>query len=148
MCSTQLHARNQSKFTSVKTGKSLLIAIPSYDDRIFPRFDQAHEFYFAEINLEQRSIETMATQLCPTHEHDTCCWLHKMGVNGVICSGIHHHHQVKLQQIGIWLVWGMSGNIKSTLQQWLKDQPAMVNKNLRLGFDQTETLICNETPSI
>ncbi|MBW2185182.1 MAG: hypothetical protein JRG71_01900 [Deltaproteobacteria bacterium] len=148
MCSVEFHTRSQTVSTDAKTANTIIIAIPSYGDRIFPRFDQAHEFNFAEINLKKRSIETMTTHLCPAQENDMCCWLHKMSVKGVICSGIHHHHQVKFQQIGIWLVWGMSGNIKSTLQQWLKDQPAMVNKNQHIGFDQTKMLACNETPSM
>lgn len=148
MSSVQRHSRNQTVSTDTKTVKSIMIAIPSYNDRIFPRFDQANEFCFAEINLKERSIETMTTHQCPVLEHDMCCWLHKMGVKGVICSGIHHHHQVKFQQIGLWLIWGMSGNIKLTLQQWLKDQPAMVNKNQHAGFDQTDLNLCNEIPSI
>lgn len=136
MCSAQLHTRNQAVSTTAKPGKPLLIAIPNYDDRIFPRFDQAHTFYFAEIDLQQRRIESLTAHECPTLECDVCDWLQRMGVKGVICSGIHHHHQAKFQHIGIWLEWGRSGEIKSTLQQWLKEQPAMVNKNQQDRFDQ------------
>lgn len=138
MCRAQINTRNQTVSTNTKMGKSLLIAIPSYNDRIFPRFDQAHYFHFAKINLAQRTIETMTTHRWPTQEQDVCCWLVKMGVQGVLCSGIHHRHQIRFQQAGIWLVWGLSGNIESTLQHWLKDQPAMVNKNRHAGFDHTD----------
>jgi len=134
--------------TEKDMGQSIIIAIPSYDERIFPRFDQAHEFYFAEVNLNTHIIEAITTHSCPAQEHDTCSWLHKMGVKGIICSGIHHHHQLKFQQAGIWVVWGMSGDIKSTLQQWLKDQPAMVNKNQHTRFDHTDIPFYNATPSI
>ena len=148
MCSVHVDTRKQTVSISPRTEQSIIVAIPSYDDRIFPRFDQAHEFYFAEINLKTHIIEAISAQPCPAQEQDVCYWLSKMGVKGIICSGIHHHHQVKFQQAGIWVVWGMSGNIKSTLQQWLKDQPAMVAKSQYTRLDHTDLPFCNEPTSI
>ena len=118
--------------TSPKTGKmrnTLIIAIPSYADRIFPRFDQAHEFYFAKINQKQRCIEALTVRPCPAQTQVLCRWLSDQGVNGVMCSGIHQHHQVQLQRLGIWLTWGISGNIELKLQHWLKKEFTTVEES-------------------
>ena len=131
-----------------KAGNTLIIAIPSYADRIFPRFDQAREFFFAEINLKQRRIETLTVHPCPAPAHDLCRWLSDQGVSGVMCSGIHQHHQIQLQKLGIWLTWGMTGNIELMLQHWLQNEHTMVEESQQGNFNLDNITTCNETHSI
>ncbi|WP_320056263.1 NifB/NifX family molybdenum-iron cluster-binding protein [Desulfuromonas thiophila] len=97
----------------------LRIAIPCNADRVHPRFDQAHCFCFGEIDAEG-GCQIGPEQCCP-HGEDVCRWLATQGVQGVLCSGIQQHYQVRLRHQGIWSRWGASGPIQQALQDWLAE---------------------------
>ena len=64
----------------------------------------------------------LSTLVCPQPPYTIGDWLSELGTHGVICSGIHQHHQLQLQQLGIWLIWGVSGEIESVLEDWLNSE--------------------------
>ncbi|MCD6527635.1 MAG: hypothetical protein J7K75_11660 [Desulfuromonas sp.] len=99
---------------------NILIAIPSYNQRVSPRFDQAREFHLATVDLRQQRCLQISTQDCSQPPDKICTWLNRFGVHGVICSGIHQKHQLQLHELGIWLTWGISGDIKQVLDHWLE----------------------------
>lgn len=131
---------------------SLLIAIPNYDCRVFPRFDQAREFYFAQVNLEQQRIVSLDCHRYPQHHAQRCRWLQEQGIQGVICSGIHRHHQLQLQHYGIWLNWGITGEIEAVLQHWLQEPHSFADDrsadSKAVNFSSEELKSCNEVHSI
>ncbi len=135
----QKHDANQS------STHRTLIAIPSYGDRVLPRFDQVGEFYFAQVDLAQNTIISVTAHNPPDKLQDVGGWLSKQGVDGVICSGIHQRHQVQLQQLGIWLQWGVAGNIETVLQHWLQEQTNTVDNS---HVDCSCFSTCNEPHSI
>jgi predicted Fe-Mo cluster-binding NifX family protein len=104
---------------SALSPEHIQIAIPSYDRRVSPRFDQAREFHIAAIDLRHRQCRKLSTLVCPQPPYTIGDWLSELGTHGVICSGIHQHHQHQLQQLGIWLIWGVSGEIMTVLEDWL-----------------------------
>ncbi|WP_321529866.1 NifB/NifX family molybdenum-iron cluster-binding protein [uncultured Desulfuromonas sp.] len=105
---------------SALSPETIRIAIPSYDGRVSPRFDQAREFHIADIDLRHRQCRELRALVCPQPPYTIVDWLSELGTHGVICSGIHQHHQLQLQQLGIWLIWGVSGEIGSGLDHWLQ----------------------------
>lgn len=103
------------------------IAIPSYDGRVFPRFDGASSFCFFEVDRLSGAYTLTEHVTCPQGE-EVCAWLAQRQVEGVICSGIQREYQLKLDRAGIWLCWGISGPITQALKQWLRQQsPQMLD---------------------
>ncbi len=104
-----------------------IIAIPCYTDRVLPRFDQAHEFLLANVDLEKKQVNSQTVLTSSVEVQGLAQWLAQQGVTGVLCAGIHQKQQVELQQLGIWLTWGVAGNLTIVLQQWLQDQQVMLS---------------------
>lgn len=108
----------------------IIIAIPCYTDRVLPRFDQAHEFLLANVDLDNKQVNSQTVLTSPVDVQGLAQWLAEQGVAGVLCSGIHQQQQIELQKLGIWLTWGVAGKLNVVLQQWLQDQQVMLRKNL------------------
>ncbi|MGM0416207.1 MAG: NifB/NifX family molybdenum-iron cluster-binding protein [Thermodesulfobacteriota bacterium] len=100
---------------------SVHIAVPCYDGRIFPRFDGASTFCFFEVDQDTGAHTLKEQEMCPEKD-EVCDWLARHRVEGVICSGIQRNYQVKLDRLGIWLCWGISGPISQAIKQWLQHQ--------------------------
>lgn len=101
---------------------SVRIAIPCYDGRVFPRFDAASTFCFFEVDRASGEYSLKERLTCPDDE-TVCAWLARHQTEEVICSGIQREYQLKLDQLGIWLSWGISGPISQAIKQWLQHQP-------------------------
>lgn len=97
-----------------------IVAIPCYADRVLPRFDQAHQFLVANIDLNLKSITSQEILNCTVPAPKLASWLAEQGVNGVLCSGIHQQYQLQLQRLGLWLTWGVAGELNTVLQNWLQ----------------------------
>jgi len=110
-----------------------IIAIPCYTDRVLPRFDKAHEFLLANVDLGNKKINSQSIRTSPVDLQALPHWLAEQGVEGVLCSGIHQQQQIELHQAGIWLTWGVAGKLSTVLQQWLEDQTVMSGKNESLN---------------
>ncbi|MDY0191402.1 MAG: NifB/NifX family molybdenum-iron cluster-binding protein [Desulfuromonas sp.] len=104
----------------------IIIAIPCYTDRVLPRFDQAHKFLLANVDLHNKQVNSQTVLTSPVDVHGLARWLAEQEVSGVICSGIHQQQQIELQKLGIWLTWGVAGNLQTVLQHWLQDQQVML----------------------
>lgn len=102
------------------------IAIPCYDGRVFPRFDGATRFCFFDVDPHSGTNVLKEQAVCPEGS-DVCDWLAQQEVEGVICSGIQREFQLKLDQLGIWLYWGISGPTSQAIKQWLKRQPPLTH---------------------
>lgn len=124
---------------SALSPETIRIAIPSYDRRVSPRFDQAREFHIADIDLRHRQCRELSALVCPQPPYMIGDWLSELGTHGVICSGIHQHHQHQLLQLGIWLIWGISGEIDSILDHWLQSDElqSLINE-----LPKEKTLVC------
>lgn len=97
----------------------MVVAIPSYNGRVFPRFEHAEEFHLAQVCLSRATVTTIDVVT-----FDGCgdigAWLCRQNVKVVLCSGINQRQQILLQQAGIKLRWGFSGEVNAVLQQWLQ----------------------------
>jgi predicted Fe-Mo cluster-binding NifX family protein len=98
---------------------SIHIAIPCYAGRVFPRFDGASTFCFFEIDPLSGVHTLIRQEACPQGE-EVCSWLAQQKVEGVICSGIQREYQIRLEQLGIWLCWGISGPINQAIGHGLE----------------------------
>lgn len=103
----------------IMNSKTVHIAIPCYDGRVFPRFDGASTFSMLEADFSSGTYRFTEERVCPQGE-DACTWLAQQKVHGVICSGIQREYQVKLDRLGIWLLWGVSGPITEAIKQFLQ----------------------------
>jgi predicted Fe-Mo cluster-binding NifX family protein len=103
--------------------RHILIAVPSYENRVMPRFGQARKFHFARVDARaSRVIELVPNPLPPLASiFQAILWLAQNGVQGVVCAGIHPRFQAALHDANIWVCWGYRGEISSVIQQWLAD---------------------------
>jgi predicted Fe-Mo cluster-binding NifX family protein len=103
--------------------RHILIAVPSYENRVMPRFGQAREFHFAEVDaLGGRVVALRLNPLPPSASSlQAITWLAQNGVQGVVCAGIHPRFQTALHCENIWVCWGYRGEVSSVIQQWLVD---------------------------
>ncbi|MDY0212707.1 MAG: NifB/NifX family molybdenum-iron cluster-binding protein [Desulfuromonadaceae bacterium] len=107
------------------SSKTVHIAIPCYDSRVFPRFDGASTFCVFDADFDSGTYSFKEERVCPQGE-DTCTWLAQQHINGVVCSGIQREYQIKLDRLGIWLVWGVSGPLTQAISQCLRQPPEKV----------------------
>ncbi|MDY0212885.1 MAG: NifB/NifX family molybdenum-iron cluster-binding protein [Desulfuromonadaceae bacterium] len=101
------------------SSKTVHIAIPCYDGRVFPRFDGASTFRMFDADFDSATYAFKEERVCPQGE-DICTWLAQQQVHGVVCSGIQREYQIKLDQLGIWLIWGVSGPITEAIKKCLQ----------------------------
>lgn len=112
----------------------LHIAIPCYDGRVFPRFDGANTFSIFDADFESGTYRFKEERICPPTD-DVCTWLAQQQINGVVCSGIQREYQIKLDRLGIWLLWGISGPITEAMKKCLRQTPEWVTTEA--SFAQT-----------
>lgn len=100
-----------------------MIAVPSYENRVMPRFGQAKEFHFADIDATTGKIIELRVHQLPASllNFQTIPWLVQHEVQGVICAGIHPRFQSALQSEDIWVCWGYIGEVVSVIKQWIAD---------------------------
>lgn len=113
----------QSDMCAATCQSRILIAVPSYENRIMPRFGQAGEFHLAEVDASAGRILSLHRHPLPASasSFQAISWLAQNGVQGVICAGIHPRFQTALHSENIWVCWGYRGVIASVIQQWLTD---------------------------
>jgi len=106
--------------SNAATGKSVRIAVPAYGSRIMPRFGQAREFFFAEIDPATRSLHQLRPRLWDIYsDPPLVSWLAREGVAAVVCGGIHPRFQLALVAEGIEIHWGFRGEVEEVLRDWL-----------------------------
>jgi len=110
------------QYLQVMNSSSVHIAIPCYEGRVFPRFDGASTFCFFEVDQNSGDHTMKEQEVCPQGK-EVCDWLAQNQVEGVICSGIQREYQLKLDRVGIWLCWGISGPVTQAIKQWAQHQP-------------------------
>ncbi|MEZ4598494.1 MAG: NifB/NifX family molybdenum-iron cluster-binding protein [Syntrophotaleaceae bacterium] len=98
---------------------SLRIAIPSNGRRIMPRFGLARDFFLVDIK-DDRLSNLRACRWEPALEPSVARWLHRLKVDGVICDGIHPRFQSALKAEGLWVFWGIWGDIDDVLRRFLE----------------------------
>ena len=99
-----------------------LIAIPCYGNRVMPRFGQTRDICFAEADLSSRRLLTLEQQSWnPADEPLIVRWLHRKGVDTVLCGGIHPRFQVALEAEKIRVVWGFRGEVEEIVRLWLSE---------------------------
>lgn len=105
---------------TVTPESTLLIAIPCYGSRVLPRFGQARDFFFAEVDLAERSLLRLQRRSWDLYnEPQVVRWLRREGVATVLCGGIHPRFQAALGAEGICVVWGFRGEVEEILELWL-----------------------------
>ena len=98
----------------------LRVAVPNYGSRVLPRFGQAREFCFAEIDRRKRVLCRLERRCWNLdHEPDLGRWLVREGVAAVLCGGIHPRFQTALIASGIAVFWGFRGEVEEVLRDWL-----------------------------
>jgi predicted Fe-Mo cluster-binding NifX family protein len=125
----------------------IIVAIPCYGKRVLPRFDQAHDFLLAEIDQQSNLVINTTNMHCPLPAQQVVTWLVDQGVSGVICAGIPQQHQLQLHQKGLWLTWGVSGEIIPQLQLWLDQHNISSTDTLNHRLSDNCSS-CSELPSI
>ncbi len=109
--------------TNANSEHTVLIAVPCYGSRVLPRFGQAREFFFAEVDLAGRILQGLRRQSWDLYEEPNLIhWLCREGVDLVLCGGIHPRFQVALMAEAIGLVWGFRGEVEEVLRQWLQEE--------------------------
>ncbi len=104
-----------------KTQSIVRVAVPCYGERVFPRFGQARVFCFAEIDPSGKTPHRLQLRLWPSsQEPQVAHWLRDQGIGGVLCGGIHPRYQAALGSQGIWVVWGVRGEVGAILQEWVE----------------------------
>ena len=103
--------------------RRIRIAVPSYENRVMPRFGQAREFHLAEVDASAGSILSLHRHPLPesASSFQAIFWLAQNGVQGVVCAGIHPRFQTALHSENLWVCWGYQGEVESVIQQWLTD---------------------------
>ena len=115
------------------------IAVPCYGSRVLPRFGQAREFFFAEVDPDARTLRGL--RRCQWDLHDEPHlgrWLSRAGIVAVLCGGIHPRFQVALLAEGIEVVWGLRGEVEEVVRDWLRSESEPLGRGVRVGFE-TET---------
>lgn len=106
--------------SNAATGQSVRIAVPAYGSRIMPRFGQAREFFFAEIDPATRSLDQLQQRVWDLYsDPPLVSWLAREGVAAVVCGGIHPRFQLALVAEGIEIHWGFRGEVEDVLRGWL-----------------------------
>ena len=101
-------------------GQSVRIAVPAYGSRIMPRFGQAREFFFADIDPATRSLGQLQQHVWDLYSDPPLVpWLAREGVAAVVCGGIHPRFQLALVAEGIEIHWGFRGEVEEVLRGWL-----------------------------
>lgn len=108
--------------------RMLNIAIPCYGSRVMPRFGLAREFYLISINSQTSQVADLKqAKWDPKTEPSVAHWLRELEANGVICDGIHPRFQTALKSEGLWVLWGIWGEVAEVLDQWLAGQLPLPN---------------------
>lgn len=106
----------------------LRIAIPYYGQRIMPRFGLARQFCLITADLQQGRIDNLIeARWDPVQEPSVARWLRRNAVAGVICDGIHPRFQTALKTEGLWILWGIWGELDEVLQRWLDGNLPLAN---------------------
>jgi len=103
------------------------IAVPSYENRVMPRFGHAREFHIAVADI--KIAEIVEIQKCISDypsAFSTIEWLHRQEIDTLLCSGIHPRFQEALRANNIHVYWGYRGEVNDVIHQWLSgDYPDM-----------------------
>ncbi|MDY0270055.1 NifB/NifX family molybdenum-iron cluster-binding protein [Trichloromonas sp.] len=106
--------------SNAASGQPVRIAIPAYGSRIMPRFGQAREFFFAEIDPVSRSLQQLQPRLWDLYSDPPVVrWLVREGVDAVLCGGIHPRFQIALVSEGVEIHWGFRGEVEEVVRAWL-----------------------------
>jgi predicted Fe-Mo cluster-binding NifX family protein len=109
--------------------KTVLIAVPCYGSRVLPRFGQAREFFFAEVDRTGGTLHRLQRRSWDLYvEPHLVRWLRREDIEVVLCAGIHPRFQIALGVEGIRVAWGFRGEVEEVLRQWLREgKPANEN---------------------
>ena len=112
-----------SDMCSATCQRRILIAVPSYENRVMPRFGQAREFHLVKLGASAGKILSLHRHPLPASasSFQAISWLAQNDVQGVVCAGIHPRFQIALHNEHIWVCWGYRGEVASVIQQWLAD---------------------------
>jgi predicted Fe-Mo cluster-binding NifX family protein len=97
------------------------IAIPTFGDRVSPRFDCAQKFLVVTLThgeVAERQ-ELNATDWAP---HDRINRLMSLGVDTVVCGGIDRWSTDSLLSVGIQVHGWVTGSIEETLRALRRDE--------------------------
>jgi len=101
----------------------LSVAVPCYGNRVLPRFGQAREFFFAEVDPGDGILYKLQRASWDLYQEPQLArWLKRVGIDAVLCGGIHPRFQLALHAEGIQVVWGFRGEVEEVLQRWLKEK--------------------------
>ncbi|MBI5440624.1 MAG: NifB/NifX family molybdenum-iron cluster-binding protein [Deltaproteobacteria bacterium] len=103
--------------------RPLNVGIPIYAGRVLPRFGVAREFLVASI--ERGTAKLVTIQTCRWREpspEGIGAWLRSLGVEWVVCGGIHPRFLVALEAEGLRVVWGQRGPADEVLRQWARGE--------------------------
>ncbi len=96
----------------------MLIAIPEWNNRISPVFDEA--LYFKLFRIEADSVMERSELELPVQaiEHQLE-HLQKAGVNILICGAISRYLQRQAEMNGILVIPFIAGDVESVVKDWL-----------------------------
>lgn len=98
----------------------LRLALPCYENRVLPRFGAARTFVIADLRRDASAPPACIRKAWdPQGDPPLPAWLRQLGVEGVLCGGIHPRFQTALEAECLWVVWGFRGEIETVLQEWL-----------------------------
>jgi predicted Fe-Mo cluster-binding NifX family protein len=94
------------------------VAIPIFFNRVSPRLDCARQVLVLEIgkNGRMRRSELDISQWQPDEK---IYYLHRLGVEEVICGGIRHEDRAGLNQLGIRISSPVFGEVGEVIQGYL-----------------------------
>jgi predicted Fe-Mo cluster-binding NifX family protein len=102
---------------------STVVAVPVWGSRILPRFGEAREFRFAEIERPGGTIRWLGTRgWDPEKNAGLASWLRTSGAGGVICGGIHPRFLLALEAESLWVCWGQRGEVEEVLRRWARGE--------------------------
>ncbi len=101
----------------------ILIAVPSYENRVMPRFGQAREFHLAELDASACRILSLHRYPLPASvsSFQAISWLAQNTVQGVVCAEFIRVFRPLLHNEKHLGVLGYRGEVASVIHQWLAD---------------------------
>jgi len=103
------------------------IALPTFQERISPRFDCANTLLVVEIadGAEVSRQEQMLGNMPSGHR---VMHLRRLGVNVLLCGGLHRRLAHELAAAGIEVIGGLWGEAEAIIQAYLRGELTPISR--------------------
>lgn len=98
------------------------VAVPVCGQRVLARLCWATVFCVAQVDPAGGAAQLVQSRVRePAEQAPLLRWLWGLGVEGVVCGGIHFRYRVALEAEGLWAVSGYRGEAQEVLEQRLRE---------------------------